>query len=130
MKKKIFFVAITGDPVYFRFLLVYCDQLALAGLGRHEEAIVIWDELFDIARELGQNPRGLLNYSSLAYRELYDLTEARNRSEQALELSAGQSFGMPRSPISQVTWCADSGDSVQKSHCMSWSRRLLLSLRF
>ena len=25
--------------------------------------------------------------------------------------------------MSQVTWCADSGDSVQKSHCMSLSRR-------
>src|SRR5271166_368866 len=38
--------------------------------------------------------------------------------------------GMPRSPISQVTWCADSGDRVQKSHCMSWSRRLLFARRF
>ena len=71
------------------------EALALAGLGRHEEAIVIWDELFDIARELGQNPRGLLNYSALAYRELYDLKEARERSERALELSEGESFGMP-----------------------------------
>ena len=35
-----------------------------------------------------------------------------------------------RSPISQVTWCADSGDSVQKSHCMSASRRLLAAGRF
>jgi class 3 adenylate cyclase/tetratricopeptide (TPR) repeat protein len=69
--------------------------LALAGLGRHEEAIEIWDELFVIARELGQNPRGVLNYSSLAYRELYDLAEARRRTEEALELSAGESFGMP-----------------------------------
>lgn len=25
-------------------------------------------------------------------------------------------------PISQVTWCAVSGRSVQKSHCMLWSR--------
>ena len=41
-----------------------------------------------------------------------------------------QVLGMPRSPISQVTWCADSGDSVQKSHCMSWSRRLLSARRF
>ena len=69
--------------------------LALAGLGRHEEAIEIWDELFVIARELGQNPRVVLNYSSLAYRELYDLSEARRRTEEALELSAGESFGMP-----------------------------------
>jgi class 3 adenylate cyclase/tetratricopeptide (TPR) repeat protein len=72
------------------------EALALAGLGRHEEAIAIWDELFEIARELGQNPRGLLNYSTLAYRELYDLVEARERSERALELSASESFGMPR----------------------------------
>ena len=33
--------------------------------------------------------RVVLNYSSLAYRELYDLDEARARSEEALELSAG-----------------------------------------
>src|ERR1700722_2705889 len=37
---------------------------------------------------------------------------------------------MPRSPINTVTWWADSGDSVQKSHCMSWSRRLLSARRF
>jgi class 3 adenylate cyclase/tetratricopeptide (TPR) repeat protein len=72
------------------------QALALAGLGRHEEAITIWDELFGIARELGRNPRVLLNYSALAYRELYDLAEARSRSEQALELSADETFGMPR----------------------------------
>ena len=72
------------------------QALGLAGLGRHEEAIEIWEELFDIARELGQNPRVILNYSSLAYRELYDLDEARRRTEEALELSAGLSFGMPK----------------------------------
>ena len=71
------------------------EALARAGLGQHEQAIAIWDELFELARELGQNLRGLLNYSALAYRELYDLNEARSRSEQALELSAGESFGMP-----------------------------------
>jgi class 3 adenylate cyclase/tetratricopeptide (TPR) repeat protein len=71
------------------------EALALAGLGRHEEAIAIFDELLEIARELGQNPRVLLNYSALAYRELYALDEARSRSEQALELSGGETFGMP-----------------------------------
>ena len=72
------------------------EALALAELGRHEEAIAIWDEMLAVARELGENPRGLLNYSSLAYRELYDLDEARSRSEQALELSAADTFSMPR----------------------------------
>jgi class 3 adenylate cyclase/tetratricopeptide (TPR) repeat protein len=71
------------------------EALALAGLGRHEEAIAIWDELFEVARELGPNPRVVLNYSALAYRELYDLDEARNRSEQVLALSGGMTFGMP-----------------------------------
>jgi tetratricopeptide (TPR) repeat protein len=71
------------------------EALALAGLGRHEEAIGIWDELFEVARELGRSPNVVLNYSALAYRELYDLDEARRRSEEALELSAGMTFGMP-----------------------------------
>jgi class 3 adenylate cyclase/tetratricopeptide (TPR) repeat protein len=72
------------------------EALALAGMGQHEEAIRVWDELFAISRELGHNMRVLLNYSSLAFRELHDLGEARRRSEEALELSEGESFGMPR----------------------------------
>ena len=72
------------------------EALALAGLGRHEEAIVIWDELFRVWRELGGPRRVVLNYSSLAYREVYDLAEARARSEEALDLSAKMSFGMPK----------------------------------
>ena len=37
---------------------------------------------------------------------------------------------MPRSDIRTVTWCADSGDSVQKSHCISLERRPLAPARF
>jgi class 3 adenylate cyclase/tetratricopeptide (TPR) repeat protein len=69
--------------------------LALAGLGRHEEAIEIWDELLVLAHEFGQNPRVVLNYSALAYRELHDLAEARRRTEEALALSEEESFSMP-----------------------------------
>jgi class 3 adenylate cyclase/tetratricopeptide (TPR) repeat protein len=71
------------------------EALALVGLGRHEEAIRIWDELFANARELDHSTRGLLNYSSIAFRELLDLDEARRRSEEALELSSGHWFPMP-----------------------------------
>jgi class 3 adenylate cyclase/tetratricopeptide (TPR) repeat protein len=71
------------------------EALALVGLGRHEEAIRIWDELFAQAREMGRNLRGLFNYSSIAFRELLDLDEARRRSEEALELSSGHWFPMP-----------------------------------
>lgn len=38
--------------------------------------------------------------------------------------------GMPRSPISQVTMWADSGESVQKSHCMSLLRSPVAGWRF
>ena len=72
------------------------EALALAGLGRHEEAIAIWDEMLSVAEDLGANPAAVLNYSALAYRELYDLDEARRRTEAALELTAGMQFGMPR----------------------------------
>ena len=71
------------------------EALALVGLGRHEEAIAIWQELFEMAEQLGENRRVLLNYSALAYREVYDLDEARARSAEALELSEGMTFGMP-----------------------------------
>jgi tetratricopeptide (TPR) repeat protein len=72
------------------------EAVALAGVGRHEEAIAIWEDLFVLAEELGQNRRALLNYSALAFREVYDLEEARRRSAEALELSAGMQFGMPK----------------------------------
>jgi tetratricopeptide (TPR) repeat protein len=72
------------------------EALALANLGRHEEAIAIFDELFEVARELGVSPAVVLNYSALSYRELNDLDEARGRSEEVLELTAADTFGMPR----------------------------------
>jgi|tagenome__1003787_1003787.scaffolds.fasta_scaffold20546836_1 hypothetical protein len=38
--------------------------------------------------------------------------------------------GIPRSDMRIVTWCALSGDSVQKSHCMSLERRPVSGRRF
>jgi tetratricopeptide (TPR) repeat protein len=73
------------------------QAVALAGLGRHEEAIRIFDEVFAVSRDLGWNPRVLLNYSAMIFRELNDLAEARRRSAEALELSEGIAFSMPRS---------------------------------
>jgi class 3 adenylate cyclase/tetratricopeptide (TPR) repeat protein len=72
------------------------EALALAGLGRHEEAFAMWDEMLKLASELGHNPAAVLNYSALAYREVYALDEARRRSETVLDLTAGMQFGMPR----------------------------------
>jgi class 3 adenylate cyclase/tetratricopeptide (TPR) repeat protein len=72
------------------------QALSLVALGRHEEAIAIWDELLKIASDHDRSPNVLLNYSAIAYRELYLLDEARRRSEEALELSANLTFTMPR----------------------------------
>jgi class 3 adenylate cyclase/tetratricopeptide (TPR) repeat protein len=72
------------------------EALSLTGLGRHEEALRVWDEMFELARELGRSPHVLLNYSSIAFRELYELQEARRRSEEALELAPATGFSMPR----------------------------------
>jgi class 3 adenylate cyclase/tetratricopeptide (TPR) repeat protein len=72
------------------------QALGLVGLGRHEEAIAIWDELLKLASDHGRSPNVLLNYSAIAYRELYLLDEARRRTEEALELSANLAFSMPR----------------------------------
>ncbi|HST16447.1 MAG TPA: adenylate/guanylate cyclase domain-containing protein [Gaiellaceae bacterium] len=71
------------------------EALGLAGLGRHEEAIAIWSDLVELARQIGRSPAVVLNYSALAFRELYDVAEARRRSEEALELSLANTFGMP-----------------------------------
>ncbi len=73
------------------------EALALAGLGRHEEAIAIWEDYLVLSQDLvgGRSPV-VLNYSALAFRELYDIDEARRRSEEALELSGGDAFGMPK----------------------------------
>jgi class 3 adenylate cyclase/tetratricopeptide (TPR) repeat protein len=76
------------------------EGCALVELGRHEEAIRLFDDMLALAQELGQNARTLLNYSTIAYRELHDLEEARRRSEEALDLSAAITFGMPR----QFAW--------------------------
>jgi class 3 adenylate cyclase/tetratricopeptide (TPR) repeat protein len=72
------------------------EAVAHVGLGRHERAIAIYDDLFGLAREHGQSVHVLLNYSSIVYREVYDLDEARARTTEAAELSAGLQFSMPR----------------------------------
>jgi len=72
------------------------EGLLLTTTGRYEEALASFDAVIALARELGRPVRVLLNYSTMAYRELFDLTEARRRSQEALT-QAGQppNFHMP-----------------------------------
>ena len=81
--------------------------LALIGQGRHEEAIAIFDDVITRGRETEFIPRWTartINMSSLAFRELYDLDEARRRNEEAAELGAQAGFAMAeiQSGIDQV----------------------------
>jgi len=72
------------------------QAMALTGLGRHEEALAKFEATTDAVRELGRKPLYLLNYASMVHRELNDLAVAREESEEVLEKSTGDGFGMPR----------------------------------
>ena len=69
--------------------------MLLASMGRYEEAIAQADATIALGRELGRGVGVLTNYSTLAYRELHDLPEARRRSQEALEGMRRTSFHMP-----------------------------------
>ncbi len=114
------------------------EALALTGLGRHEEALRLWDELFEVARELGRNVRVLLNYTTTVHREVYDLDTARRFSDEALALSDGMTFSMPRSfarsDLIQTDLLAGDVDAARRSwegawrdaeHATAWTRWLI-----
>ena len=72
------------------------EGVALATMGRYEEALGTFDRAIALGRELGRPVRVLLNYSTMALRDIYDLDEARRRSEEALSASSKTStFHMP-----------------------------------
>ena len=72
------------------------EGLALASMGRHEEALAIFDATIALGRELGRSVRVVLNYSSMAFRDLLDTAEARRRSEEAIDMPGPRSFNMPK----------------------------------
>ena len=89
---------LAADPTSIEALLRGrgMEGLALANGGRYEEAIEIFERVIALGRDLGRPVRVLLNYSSMALRDLYDLDEARRRSEEALSQSERSStFHMP-----------------------------------
>jgi class 3 adenylate cyclase/tetratricopeptide (TPR) repeat protein len=72
------------------------EGLALTALGRYEEAFALFEAKIALGRELGRPVRVLLNYSTMAFRDIFDLGEARRRNEEALEQSGWSGFAMPR----------------------------------
>ena len=72
------------------------EGLALAGLGRYEEAIKVGEDGIAIALELGQMPIVVKNYSTLPLREIFAFDEARTRSQEVIDALGGPSdFNMP-----------------------------------
>ncbi len=72
------------------------EGLVLTAMGRYEEAVASFDRVIALGREMGRPVRVLLNYSSMAFRDLYDLDEARRRSEESLSQEGKlASFHMP-----------------------------------
>ena len=75
------------DPRSAEFLLrgAGVRGLALAGMGRYEEAIAVGDRSIETARRLGRKDSGVMNYSTSALREVFALDEARERSETVVD---------------------------------------------
>ena len=55
--------------------------LALAGMGRYEEALTASESAIAIAQRLGRPDNVVINYSTLILREIFALDEARERSQ-------------------------------------------------
>jgi len=82
------------------------EGLVLTALGRYEDAIASFDSVIVVGRDLGRPVRVLLNYSTLVFRELYDVDEARRRSEESLTQPG-------RSPNFHMPWMNAEVDLVQ-----------------
>jgi class 3 adenylate cyclase/tetratricopeptide (TPR) repeat protein len=90
--------ALAVDPTSAEMLLrgSGTESLSLSALGRYEEALSIIDTAIGLGRELGRPVGGVLNYSTLPLRDVFDLEEARSRSEEALGYQTWSGFQMPR----------------------------------
>jgi tetratricopeptide (TPR) repeat protein len=71
------------------------EGASLAAMGRYEEALAVFEERIALGRLMGRPVRVILNYSTVALRDIYDLDEARRRNEEALEQQGWSSFNMP-----------------------------------
>jgi class 3 adenylate cyclase/tetratricopeptide (TPR) repeat protein len=71
------------------------EALLLAGLGRYQDALTTFDNALALAENMGRPRRVMTNYSTLPFRELFDLEQARARSEWVLDGIPRSSFHMP-----------------------------------
>ncbi|HJX07527.1 MAG TPA: AAA family ATPase [Actinomycetota bacterium] len=69
--------------------------LTLAGLGRYEEALEASESAIAAAQRLGRPDNVVINYSTLALREIFALEEARTRSQTVADRLGPSDFNMP-----------------------------------
>jgi tetratricopeptide (TPR) repeat protein len=69
--------------------------LALAGMGRYEEALAASESAIAIAQRLGRPANVVTNYSTLILREIFALEEARERSQTVADRLGPSDFNMP-----------------------------------
>ena len=69
--------------------------LALAGMGRYEEALTASESAIAIAQRLGRPDNVVINYSTLILREIFALDEARERSQTVADRLGPSDFNMP-----------------------------------
>jgi tetratricopeptide (TPR) repeat protein len=111
--------------------------MVLTSTGRYEEGLALFDQTLELAQKLGRSTRIVQNYSTLPLRDLFDLDEARRRTEDALvgsELLVG--FTMPRAmamadlvqtallqgdiATAEKTWSAQWEDSINTKGWARW----------
>jgi class 3 adenylate cyclase/tetratricopeptide (TPR) repeat protein len=111
----------------------------LCSRGSYEESLALFDETMKLAVELGRPLRILRNYSTQPLREIFDLEEARRRSEECLEgPEEAAGFTMPRAnamadlmqtavlagdfATAQTTWNTQWEDTIKTK---AWDRWLV-----
>jgi class 3 adenylate cyclase/tetratricopeptide (TPR) repeat protein len=79
----------------YRLRGVGMQGLSLAGVGRYEESIVASNDAIALSRKLGRSDNVVMNYSTLALREIFAVDEALARSELVVSRLGPSSFNMP-----------------------------------
>jgi tetratricopeptide (TPR) repeat protein len=79
----------------YRLRGVGMQGLSLAGVGRYEESLVASEDAIALSRKLGRSDNVVMNYSTLALREIFAVDEALARSELVVSRLGPSSFNMP-----------------------------------
>jgi class 3 adenylate cyclase/tetratricopeptide (TPR) repeat protein len=91
--------AATGglDPNSAEFVLrgAGMQGMALAGLGRYEEALAAGELAIATARRMGRGDNVVTNYSTMPLREIFAADEARERSAAVVDRLGPSEFNMP-----------------------------------